>query len=273
MTGIARRLMGISKVKSYDISNPVFVTSFSYSAQTVNNFGIHISANGEHLYICSALPINTYQYTMSTPWDISSASYVRANSLNGGITIPVGVKLSVDGTKLISYGEAVSDQYDMLRQYNLSTAWNISTATLTSEKQNLGSLDNIPRDLVVSDDGLTIVTVGNSSKTIRKFSLSTAFDVSTATQVQTYNDTWMSANARSLAASRDGLKLFYLDATDITQELVMTSPWDLSTITLGNTFDTNPDEITPLGLDFGDGGKKLYIAGRGNYAIREYNLI
>ena len=120
---------------------------------------------------------------MSTPWDISTASYVRSENLGGGITIPLGVKFSSDGTKAIVYGDASSTSYDMLRQYNLSTAWNLATASLASVKENLGTLDSTPRDLVVSEDGLTIVTVGNGTKTIRKFSLSAAFDVSSATQV------------------------------------------------------------------------------------------
>lgn len=258
--------------RPYDISNPTFENSFSFASQTTNNFGIHIADNGEHLYVTSASPINIYQYTMSTPWDISTASYVRAENLGGGVTIPLGIKLSPDGTKAIVYGDAASTQYDMLRQYNLSTPWNLATASLASTKENLGTLDNTPRDLVLSEDGLTIITVGAETETIRKFTLSTAFDVSSATQVQTYNDTWMTGNARSLAASEDGLKLFYIDSTDITQELKMTSPWDLSTISLGDTFDTNPDEGVPLGIDFGDGGRRMYIAGRANDAVREYAL-
>lgn len=258
--------------RPYDISNPTFEGSFSYSAQTSSNFGIHISDNGEHLYITSSSPVNTYQYSLSVPWDITSASYVRSATLNGGVTIPLGIQLSVDGTKLVSYGEATTTQYDMFRQYNLSTAWDISTATLATTKENLGTLDSTPRDLVLSSDGLTIITVGAETETIRKFTLSTAFSVNTATQVQTYNDTWMTGNARSLAASKDGLKMFYLDSTDVTQELKMTSPWDLSTITLGDTFDTNPSETTPLGIDFGNDGRKMYIAGRGNLAVREYTL-
>ena len=52
----------------------------------------------------------------------------------------------------------------------------------------------------------------------------------------------------------------------------MTSAWDLSSIALGDTFDTNPAENVPLGLDFGDSGKRLYVAGRGTLTVREYAI-
>lgn len=271
MSLIARKLLSIDK-NFYAISNPRFLASFSYAAQTANNFGIHMSRNGEHLYICSSSPINTYQYSLSTPWDISTASFVRAASINQAVTIPLAIKLSVDGTKLINFGDAASNQYDMLQQFNLSTAWDISTATLESQKQFLGDLDPTPRDLVISDDGLTIVTLGLSTKTLRKFSLSVAFDLSTATQVQTYNNAFWINNSRSIAASHDGMKILYLDSTNNIQELLMTAPWDLSTITIGNLFNPNLDESTALGLDFGKNGKRLYIAGRGNLNVIEYSL-
>lgn len=258
--------------RPYDISNPIFEGSTSFSSYTTSNFGLHTSSNGEHIYLCSSSPRTIIQYTMSTPWDITTASYVRDVDLSGAVTTPVGVALSSDGTKLINYGAATTNQYDMFRQYNLSTAWNISTASLASTKENLGSFDINPRSVIIFNSGSTLLTVGAGTGTIRKWTLSTAYNVSTATQVQTYNDTWMVNTARAIAASEDGLKLLYLDSSDVMQELIMSSPLDLSTISLGDTFDPSTEDSQPLGIAFGDGGRRLYVAGRITNSFIEYSL-
>ena len=70
---------------------------------------------------------NIYQYTLSTPWDLTTASLTRLKSLAWNIgDNTYDVRFSPSWLKM--YVWIRNNQWKIF-QYNLSTAWDISTAT------------------------------------------------------------------------------------------------------------------------------------------------
>ena len=58
-------------------------------------------------------------------WDIANASYASAKSVSAQDTVPVGVTFSGDGTIMFVVGSATDSVY----RYDLSTAWDITSAS------------------------------------------------------------------------------------------------------------------------------------------------
>ena len=68
-----------------------------------------------------------YQYSLSTGYDITTASIVQNFSVNAQDTVPTALDFNDDGTKMFVLG-AVGDK---VYEYNLSTGFDVSTASFS----------------------------------------------------------------------------------------------------------------------------------------------
>jgi hypothetical protein len=90
-----------------------------------------------------------------------------------------------------------------------------------------------------------------------------ALDVSTET----------SSYGTGLALNDDGTKLYACD-DDIgeVQSYTLSTAYGLTTASTENRIDISGQDSSPEGIDFGDGGSKLYLAGVSNANVYEYDL-
>ncbi|MEL7146498.1 MAG: hypothetical protein AAFO69_09035, partial [Bacteroidota bacterium] len=122
--------------------------------------------SGNDLYVVAANPRDEIQqYALSSPYDIGSASFVRSfdlSSFDGG---PTGLAFDVTGKKLFVVG-VINDR---VFEFDLSTAWDISTADLaeTLDIAEEGSLEAIQ----FNEDGSRMFLIGNSSDSVRQYDL------------------------------------------------------------------------------------------------------
>ena len=161
------------------------VKSFDYSAQSTISYGFYISLDGLKLYV-GDINDTIYQYTLATAFDISTASYDTKNfDHSAQSTTGTAIFMNKDGLKLY-----VLDGGGTLYQYTLATAFDISTASYDTVSFDTSS-QNIPSDIYFSNDGTKMYTFGTYSSTNRRISqytLSTAWDISTATYDTKYFD-------------------------------------------------------------------------------------
>jgi len=163
-------------------------------ASESNPYGMYISPNGLEVYIVGHTADQVIQYTMTTAWDISTASYTREQSLtvSGGATYqnPHGINFKRDGTMFW----VVSHTMDTIQQYTLSTAWDVSTISVGNSFSlidffNFDSLSGgtitgdigSAEDIWVSEDGTKVWIPDATFDTIHQLNLSTPFNITTAT--------------------------------------------------------------------------------------------
>tara|TARA_R110001632_G_scaffold182116_1_gene302170 strand:- start:442 stop:1080 length:639 start_codon:yes stop_codon:yes gene_type:complete len=124
---------------------------------------------------------SVYQYTLSTGFDLSTASYNSVSlSVSSQDTSPVDIAFNSSGTKMYMVG--ISN--DSVYQYTLSTGFDLSTASYDSVSFSVTSQDNQPYDIVFNTDGTKMYIMGLTSKTIYQYStaLNTkTLDLSTGT--------------------------------------------------------------------------------------------
>ena len=109
--------------------------------------------------------------------DLANASYDSVSfSVSSEDINPSGVWLSTDGTTMYMLGYS----NDKIFEYSLSTAWDLSTASYSSVSFSVASQETVPESLFFKDDGLTMYVTGRGTDNVYQYSLTTAWDISTA---------------------------------------------------------------------------------------------
>ena len=157
----------------FDVSTGVFSQKFSVGAQEITPYGIEFKPDGTKMYVVGATGDDINEYDLSTPWDVSTASYNQNFSVSAQETAPMAVRFKPDGTKMYVTGSTGDD----VNEYDLSTPWDVSTASFV---QNKGTGESLQYGLTFTSDGAKMYTSGDALDRIKEWDLSTPWDVSTA---------------------------------------------------------------------------------------------
>lgn len=245
--------------------------SFSVATQETVPTGLFIKSDGLKLYICGLDQDKVNQYSLSTAWDISAASHATSFTLTHAVNPTArGLFFKSDGTKMY-----VADSGATLNtnQYSLSTAWDTSTASYDSV-----SIDETGRgnstDVVFSSDGTNLYyPSSNSSGIIYQLSLSSAWDLSTATYGGTFLSTsGQATNPLGAAFNDTGTLLFVANNDGVIYQYVLSTAWDVSSASYrGSSLNPGQDGVSQ-GITLKTDGTLMYILGSATDKIYQYSL-
>ena len=188
----------------YDISGGVYDSvSFSVSAQNSGPQDIAFKSDGTKIYILGKTGDSIYEYNLSTAWDISTASLNNTLSVSAQNTAPSAIHFKPDGLKMYIAG-FVDDE---VNEYDLSTAWDISTASFT-QVFSLASQDNTIYSFFFKSDGTKMYAVGNQYDKVYEYALTTAWDISTASFTQDFYVGSQETTPTGIFFKPDGTKMY-----------------------------------------------------------------
>jgi sugar lactone lactonase YvrE len=161
---------------AWDLSTASYASkTFSVNSQGTNPLGLFFKSDGTIMYVIDNAVDKIHQYTLSTAWDVSTASYAsKSFDVSGTNAFPLDLSFSTDGTKLYFVGSQI------VWQCTLSTAWDVSTASYASKSFSVSSQEAACRAIFFNPSGQQLFVVGSFSDTVYQYTLSTAWDVSTA---------------------------------------------------------------------------------------------
>jgi len=172
-------------------------------------YGMSFSSNGGKVYILDGVDKKVFQFTLSTPWDIGTASFDSKTFIVGSqCPNPYDIYVKSDGTKLYTVGYT----NDKVFQYTLNTPYDISTAVYNTKFVYVGGEDNYPLDLFFKSDGTQIFILGGGNDKVYHYNITTAWDVSTAN----YDSVSFALSGQSINNPRciffkpDGFKMYIL---------------------------------------------------------------
>jgi len=123
-----------SSVREYNLSTPWSIltaalsATFSVSGQLRYAGDMFFKPDGTKMYIPNLSTGVIFEYNLSAPWSISTASYSGTSLSVVSQGTPTSLSFSPDGTRM----HTVVDATDNVFQYNLTTPWLISSATYNS---------------------------------------------------------------------------------------------------------------------------------------------
>jgi len=90
---------------AWDVSKMTYANkSKDVSAQDTYIYGVAFSSDGTSMYVIGNATDTVYQYTLSTAWDVSTASYASKNKgVSGTVSSPLCITFSSDGAKMYGF--------------------------------------------------------------------------------------------------------------------------------------------------------------------------
>ena len=258
----------VSGAEGYALSKAVYDSvSFSVSSQDLTPHDVFFKPDGIKMYIVGFEDQDINEYNLSTAWDISTASFSQSFSVAAQESSPKSIFFKEGGLKVYLVGYTG----DAVYEYNLSTAWDISTASF-SQSFSVASQDTSPLGLIFKPDGSKMYIVGNVNDSVYEYNLSTAWDISTASFLQSFSVNAQDTAPYGLSFKPDGTKMYVIGAVgqDI-NEYRLSTAWDISTAVFSFTLSVASQDTGPRGLFFKPEGLKMYVIGSATRKVYQYS--
>lgn len=195
----------------FDVTSAVYDDYFDGSTQlTGSSRALAFNPAGTTMFVGDSTGKELFQYTLSTAWDVTTASYA-SKSLDTSTEMSGG---SLNGIQVTHSGESLwavcAD--GLVYRYDLSTAWDLSTGSYASESKDVSATDgpNNPMIAVWSTDGYRLLVVGGDGSSNLEYNVwdcTTAYDLTTATAVGTKINNTIKTEQASWTVSLDGARL------------------------------------------------------------------
>jgi sugar lactone lactonase YvrE len=264
---------------AYDISTGTYDSvTFSYASSAgLNVQGIFLKPDGTKFFLTDDQNNAVYAYTMSTAFDLSTASYdsVSFSVSSQSSANTNGVEFTSDGTKFFVIGKVGTTP--TIYQYNMTTAWDISTASYSNNSLVVTSqLSSGANDIRLNGDATKLYAGSNTANDIFQYDMTTAGDLSTAS----YSGTSFSTTSETTAIFNfcfgdSGTKLYVCDfSTDTiyqysTGSTVATETFDTST---GNYFTHTPSADSEYGFSNAGDVQTFQLEVTGNQSVVPYSV-
>lgn len=147
----------------------------SVATQTTGPESLFFKSDGLQLYVGSYTGSAMWQYTLSSAWDVSTATFTRSFT---GLNNPAsGLWFKPDGLKMYT---ATAMNNGFITEYDLSVAWDISTLVFV-QYFSVSSQDGGSESLVFNNTGTVLWILGNNNDRVYQYNLTTPWNVSTIT--------------------------------------------------------------------------------------------
>ena len=222
--------------------------------------GMCFGNNGTKMYtlqVNDSSICNVNEYTLSTPYLPSSGTYVTGLSVFSQDDRARGIAISSDGTKLFMIGHQTDDMF----LYNLTTAWDLSTASYSSTTYDFSSATGIPTGICWSPDGTKLYMCEQAANYVYQYNATTAFDITTLSSSTSLGPTnSYETQLEGVAISADGTKLFITGgSSDKVHEYSLPTAFSLTGATYVQAFDVSGQTNVPSDVQFTPDGAYMYV--------------
>ncbi len=250
------------------VSAATYVDGFSISDQESAPQGFRFNNDGTKMFVVGSNGDDVNEYTLSTGFDVSTASFVDSFDISSQEEGARDVAFSDNGLKMFVVGVRGDD----VNEYTLSTAFDVSTASFV-DSFDISSQDDSPTGLAFNNDGTKMFVAGNAGNDINEYTLSTGFDVSTAAFVDSFSVASQDTTPNGLSFNGDGTKMYVVgnQGNDI-NEYDLTLGFDVSTASFVGALDVSGQDSAPKAVNFNNDGTKVFVLGTANKQVFEYTL-
>ncbi len=263
---------------SFNLAAASYDTLFDVSAQSANAYGIAFMDDGAVMLVGDRNSATLYQYALSTPYDIATASYAGKSFYVGGQDGFRGLSVNPDGTRLLMNGSN-NDIYS----YTLATAHDVSSAVYDGYYLDVSPQLSAASAFYVDATGSHLYVADGGSKRIYQYAVSSPFDVRTAS----YGGLWLDYNAAvgspifgvgptGVVLSASGKKMLVCDEVTVSSQpsvyqFTLATAFDISTASYdGVSLDADSQSTLMAGVCVSADERMMYLAGRTGDAIYAY---
>jgi hypothetical protein len=241
-------------------------------AQDAAPQGLVFNPAGTTLMIVGDTNNTIYQYTLSTPFDTSTAVYsAKSLSIVGQDSTPSGIEFNNDGTKMYVSGHTNTRVY----QYSLPTPYDLAGATYDNKFLSTSAQDTLPQGVAFNATGTVLFVAGDTNDAIYQYSLSTPWDISTATYAnKTRSVSSSSTSFVDIELDASGTKIYIVDnSSNRVVEYKLAVADDVSTAKVTGSYVYSAQNTAGRGMALNPAGSKMYIVGHTpTQSVFQYSL-
>ena len=148
--------------------------SFDVTTENTSIVDVQVSTDGTKMFVLGqTAPGSIFEYDLDPAFDISTAVLVDDLDVSSEEDTPFGFAWHPEGTEVYVTGTEAAN----VHQYNLGTAWDISTATFDS---TFATGLTTPVAVAFTHYGTSVLVLDGTDDIVTQFDLSVAYDLSTA---------------------------------------------------------------------------------------------
>ena len=245
--------------------------SLDISGETQNARANFWRPDGSAIYVTGRGTENVASYTVSEPWQISTATFSDEFDLSNEVgstsqsSVAHGLYLREDGERMWVFNRTE------IWEYTLSTPWQVSSAANTSYF-DLSDFVQRGHDFDFSPDGTTLFIDDRDAQAVHQTHLSTPWDITTIEWQYTLDISDQEQEVRGLEMIAGGSIMLLMDTgrKEVLQ-YTLTDPYDLKTAEFRDSFDVSDQTSDPRGLSIRPDFKYFYVTGRDTQEIYQYS--
>jgi len=218
------------------------------------------------------------EYNIKT-WFVNDDNFLDVNAPEAN---PVSVTFKSDGTRIFVLGNTTST----ILQYDLSTAWDLTTAGSVTQSSNVRTLSGnllggSLQEMYIDSSGTRLYILSSSSDSISQYTIDTAWDISSLTFVQDIhvNTTYLGgfqtgeSNPTALTFKSDGTILYVAGyVTDKVFEVPLSTAWDISSHGTFTSLLIKPPVDNVRSIAFNIDGTVFFALDYNGQIIYEFSL-
>ena len=264
----------ITRITSSNISDGVAMRDgpgFSYGsllveAQEPGPTSCFMRPDGLAFYVVGTTNDRIQYYSLSTAWDLSTATYVSQSiSLTAQTNATHGMFFTSDGLSIFTYGSTAPASFF---KYTLSVPWDISKLAYSGSSLNVSVYATGEGSLALSLDGFYLYLLSNTgtpNDVIHWWELSTPFNLATASYLSYITISPQETIGRGLAFSNDGLRMWVTGSSGNDFNIyTLATAWDLNTAVF--------DFVYPFPI-FPTSSRGMYISPNGRFGYIISDLV
>ena len=157
-------------------------TGFDVSDQDEATRGFAFNNDGTIMYYIGNTDNEIFVYTLSTGFDLSTATFNDINGdgsgfdISGQETVPRGLTFNNDGTKMFVVGDNGND----INEYTLSVGFDLTSTVTHVGEFDISDQETNPQGIAFNTTGTKMFIVGNVGNDINEYTLSCAFKVTSS---------------------------------------------------------------------------------------------
>jgi len=202
--GTAALISEYSLSKAWNVSTATYTRSVSTTSEESEPEGVFIGKSGTKMYVSGSGgngEIN--EYDLTDAWNVSSASANQVLDVQANISLPTGIFLKPDGTRMY----ITENSGSFINEYFLDVAWDISTARFI-RLLDISAKQIDAQGAFLKPDGLKLYTIGINTPTVHEYSLSSAWNVSSGSYLRSITVSTNADTPSGVSFKNDGSMMY-----------------------------------------------------------------
>ena len=152
---------------TFNVANALSVT---------NPQSVQLSRDGNYMYFVDSGTDIIYQLSLTQAWNVNTASYLTQKSILAFDSAFTGVYFNANGTSMFLGGQ----QNDRIKEFRLSTAWNVNTATIYANSSSFNAFTPGMSGIAFANNGSMLYLTDTTYDLIHQLPMREAWNVNTA---------------------------------------------------------------------------------------------